>query len=262
MNKNDTRAPAVAGMFYPADPSELRTAVETHIRAGRKTKHAPRALIAPHAGYIYSGAIAGTAYAQLANCPKTIDRVVVLGPSHRVAFRGMALSSAKAFATPLGNVPVDQDLASHAGELGHVKVMDAAHQDEHGIEVQLPFLQVALSSFTFLPVVVGDATADEVAAVISATWGDQTLIVVSSDLSHYFDYETARRMDAATSLAIEGLRPQDIGFEQACGRLPIQGLLRTAKERALKAHTLDLRNSGDTAGGRAEVVGYGAYVID
>jgi MEMO1 family protein len=258
----DVRPAAVAGMFYPDRAAELRDMVHEFLGHAKDLGRKPKALIAPHAGYVYSGPIAASAYAQIAAARDSISRVVILGPSHRVAFRGIAASSAKYFATPLGNIPVDTELLKAALEVPGVKVFDAAHAEEHGIEVHLPFLQQVLDHFSILPLVVGDAAAEEVCAVIERVWGgSETLIVISSDLSHYKDYKTARHMDEATSRAIEDLRPQDIDFDQACGRLPIQGLLLAARSHGLAAQTIDLRSSGDTAGPRDQVVGYGAYVL-
>ena len=260
------REPAVAGFFYPDDADALREEVRACLAAGRRrlrdTQEAPKALIVPHAGYVYSGPIAGTAYAAIAPIAERIERVVLLGPSHRVAFRGLALSSADAFRTPLGDVPLDGAGAAALAELRQVDVYDAAHAEEHSLEVQLPFLQVALGRFVLLPIVAGDATPAEVAEVIEASWGGpETLLVVSSDLSHYYDYATAASLDRATSAAIEALHPDGVGEESACGRVPVRGLLVAAAKHALAARTLDLRSSGDTAGPRDRVVGYGAYAF-
>lgn len=258
------RAPAVAGTFYPADPKQLRTMVDGFLAAVRSTDGVrPKALIAPHAGYIYSGPVAASAYARLKPWRDQITRVVLLGPSHRVGFEGLALSSADYYNTPLGRVPLDRDAGRLLVGLPQVRVHDAAHAQEHSLEVHLPFLQELLNDFTLVPLVVGDATAVEVGEVLERLWdGPETLIVISSDLSHYHDYATARRLDRATSRAIETLRYEDIGYEDACGRNPVSGLLYVARRRGLHARTLDLRNSGDTAGPRDRVVGYGAYVIE
>lgn len=256
------RPPAVAGTFYPSDTTELEAQVAGYLAAVEPEGPAPKALIAPHAGYIYSGPVAASAYARLAAGRETIERVVLLGPAHRVPFRGIAASSATAFATPMGSVPVDVEAVQSIRGLPRLVVLDEAHRLEHSLEVQLPFLQRVMGDFSVVPLVVGDATAEEVAEVLEALWGGpDTAIVISSDLSHYHDYETARRLDAATSRAIEELRPDDIGPDQACGRLPIKGLLRVARAHGLKATTVDLRNSGDTAGPRGDVVGYGAWVF-
>jgi AmmeMemoRadiSam system protein B len=258
----DIRPSAVAGMFYPDDAAELRNMVHTFLQDAKQYGKTPKAIIAPHAGYVYSGPIAATAYAQLAAARDLVRRVVLLGPSHRVPFRGIAMSSAKYFATPLGNVPIDAELSEAARSVPQVIILDAAHAEEHGLEVHLPFLQQVFGRFSILPLVVGDATPEEVCALLEKVWGGpETLFVVSSDLSHYQDYESAKRMDATTSRAIEALRSQDIGADQACGRVPIQGLLLCAKTHGLKASTIDLRSSGDTSGPRDQVVGYGAYVF-
>jgi AmmeMemoRadiSam system protein B len=257
------RAPAVAGSFYPGTRRELEEAVRGYLEAAPRTNEPPpKALIVPHAGYVYSGPIAASAYARVAGLRSQVSRVVLLGPAHRVAVAGLAAPAATAFATPLGPVPLDSDALRQAAALPQVQVEEAAHIPEHSLEVHLPFLQRTLSDFRLVPLLVGDATPDEVAEVLDLLWGgDETLIVVSSDLSHYYDYETARRMDAATTLAIESLDPEAIGYEQACGRIPVQGLLVTARKRGLRVRSIDVRNSGDTAGSRDAVVGYGAYVV-
>jgi MEMO1 family protein len=258
------RPPGVAGRFYPADPEELRSMVEGFLRNARPGGGpAPKAVIAPHAGYIYSGAIAAAAYAQLAPGRETIRRVVLIGPSHSVSFEGLAASGAEAFATPLGNVSVDTAAVRRIAALAQVELLDEAHACEHALEVHLPFLQVVLADFRIVPLLVCDAGDEEVAEVMEALWGgEETCFIVSSDLSHYYDYTRARELDQATAEAIEQLRPQDIGVEQACGRVPIRGLLRAARHHELRVRTVDLRNSGDTAGPRAEVVGYGAWVFE
>ncbi len=257
------RPPAVAGPFYPAEKDALDAAVEGYLAAARAEGPPPKALIAPHAGFVYSGAIAASAYARLAAARDTIDRVVLLGPAHRVPFRGIAATRATAYATPLGPVPIDVDAVRRALELRQVILLDEAHRLEHSLEVQLPFFQQLLDNFSLVPLVVGDASTGDVAEVIETLWGGpETLIVISSDLSHYLDYDSARRLDADTCRAIEELRPDDIGPQQACGRLPIKGLLSVARARGMGVTTLDLRNSGDTAGPRDRVVGYGAWAID
>jgi AmmeMemoRadiSam system protein B len=257
------RPAAVAGRFYPADPLELRRVIEGFLREVRAAEaRAPKAVIAPHAGYIYSGPIAASAYARFIPARDAIKRVVLLGPSHYVAFRGLATTSAEAWGTPLGEVPVDRDTVRQVSALPQVSIMEEAHALEHSLEVHLPFLQVVLGEFKIVPLVVGEAEDEQVARVIETLWGgDETRFVISSDLSHYYDYTTARDLDAATARAIEQLKPQDIGHEQACGRMPICGLLRAAQAHGLRAETVDLRNSGDTAGPRSEVVGYGAWAF-
>ncbi|RCX32222.1 AmmeMemoRadiSam system protein B [Thioalbus denitrificans] len=257
------RQPAVANLFYPGDPQELKRMVDGYLAEASAESPPPKALIAPHAGYIYSGPIAATAYATLAPVRETITRVVLMGPSHRVPLYGLAVSSAERFETPLGSIPLDREAIDRALTLPQVKVMDEAHALEHSLEVHLPFLQEVLSAFSLAPFVVGDATPREVAEVLELLWGGpETLIVISSDLSHYHDYSTARELDAATSAAIEALHPEEISHGQACGRNPVNGLLVLARKHHLKARTLDLRNSGDTAGPRDQVVGYGAYVFN
>lgn len=256
------RQPAVAGMFYPADKIELHNTVVMMLDQAQVDHPPPKALIVPHAGYVYSGPVAASGYALLAPVRQTIRRVVLLGPAHRVPFIGLATPAATRFATPLGEVPVDAAGVATALALPQCRQLDAAHALEHSLEVHLPFLQETLERFAIVPLVVGDAEAREVGEVIDALWGgDETLIVVSSDLSHYHNYATAKAMDGATSHAIEGLAPEQIDVEHACGRNPLVGLLYVARQRGLRATTLDLRNSGDTAGGRDRVVGYGAYAF-
>ncbi len=257
------RPPAVAGMFYPADRDELRVTVRQFLAGAQEARGAaPKAIIVPHAGYVYSGPVAASAYAWLAPVRDSIRRVVLLGPSHRVGFRGLAASQAEYFQTPLGELPVDTACIEKLTRLPQVRYLDDAHAQEHSLEVQLPFLQAVLSDFSLVPLVVGEARADEVCEVLEAAWGGpETLIVVSSDLSHYHDYDTARRLDSATSQAIESLQPERIHFEDACGRNPVNGLLLAARHHDLRVTTVDLRNSGDTAGPRDQVVGYGAYVF-
>jgi MEMO1 family protein len=258
------RPPAVAGQFYPGDAVELRRMIEVFLR---EVKHpgaaAPKAIIAPHAGYSYSGPIAASAYARFASARENIKRVVLIGPSHRVPFNGLATTSVGTWATPLGAIPVDTAAIQQIRLLRQVCVLDQAHAAEHSLEVHLPFLQVVLADFKIVPLVFGNTSDEEVAEVIEALWGgNETRFVISSDLSHYHDYAAARELDAATAVAIEKLKPQDISEEQACGRVPICGLLRAAKRHGLHARTIDLRNSGDTAGPRSEVVGYGAWVFE
>lgn len=259
-----SRPTAVAGSFYPANRSLLEIMVQDFLsQVSAAGGGLPKAIIAPHAGYIYSGPIAASVYAQLRQGRGRIERVVLLGPSHRVAFRGAALSGAESFATPLGDIPLDRVACSTLpATLPFVLESDQAHAQEHSLEVHLPFLQAVLGGFTLLPIVVGSAAPQEVAQLLDRLWGgDETLIVVSSDLSHYHPYAIAQSMDRATSNAIEALNPGAIHPEGACGRIPISGLLLAAQKRGLKAQTLDLRNSGDTAGSKDRVVGYGAYAF-
>jgi AmmeMemoRadiSam system protein B len=259
----DVRRPAVAGTFYPADPAALRLAVDrlladAEVPAGTAAD-APKALIVPHAGYVYSGPIAAAAYARLRPIAAAIRRVVLLGPAHRVAIPGLALPGVRQFATPLGIVAVDADAAAIARRLPYVHESPLAHADEHSLEVQLPFLQRTLSEFTLVPFVVGDATPAMVADVLDVLWGGpETLIVVSSDLSHYRPYRDAQGIDRTTAERILALA-SGLDHEQACGATPINGLLLSARRRGLRAELLDLRNSGDTAGDRGRVVGYAAF---
>jgi AmmeMemoRadiSam system protein B len=258
-----TRPPAVAGSFYPADRAELermlgRYLSQVEVPGGA----APKAVIAPHAGYVYSGPVAASAYARLAPARGRVSRVVLLGPSHRVALRGLAAPDATAFATPLGEIPLDVPALERVLGLPQVRVLHAAHEQEHSLEVHLPFLQVVLGTFSLVPLVAGDASAREVAEVLELLWGgEETLVVVSSDLSHYHDYATAKRLDAATTRAIEALEPEALDFDDACGRVPIRGLLEVAHARSLTPITLDVRSSGDTAGPRDQVVGYGSWAF-
>lgn len=257
------REPAVAGMFYPAPADELHRMIEEFLSRARSPEGPPpKAIIAPHAGYVYSGPVAASAYRALRNVRSLIKRVILLGPSHRVGFTGLAASSADLFRTPLGDIPVDRAAIESISTLPQVHPLDEAHLMEHSLEVHLPFLQEVLEDFRLVPLVVGEASKDEVAEVLEALWGGaETLIVVSSDLSHYNDYAAARRMDRATSDAIEALRPEDISYGDACGRNPVNGLLEVARRKGLHVDTVDLRNSGDTAGPRDSVVGYGAYLF-
>jgi MEMO1 family protein len=256
------RQPAVAGMFYPGDAQELHQQVQELLGAAHAEGPPPKALIVPHAGYVYSGPVAASAYAHLLPLRDRIRRVVLLGPAHRVAFRGLAASSATEFRTPLGGIPLDTAALPRLLELPQMQMLDTAHAQEHSLEVQLPFLQETLGDFRLLPLVVGDASYMDVAEVLELVWGGpETLILISSDLSHYHDYTTAQRMDRATSEAIVTLRPERIDYDHACGRTPVGGLLLAARKHGLHATLLDLRNSGDTAGPRDQVVGYGAYAL-
>ena len=253
---------AVAGLFYPDDASQLDHDIDTYLQAARpRGDSPPHALIAPHAGYRYSGPIAGNAYAQLEPWAEAIHRVVVLAPSHRVAFRGIAVSSATAFATPLGEIDVDPEAVAAIARLPGVGLLDAAFAEEHALEVQLPFLQRVLGRFTLVPLVVGDAPAEDVARVLERLQDEHTLIVVSSDLSHYHAYAECQRRDRATSESIAALADDRVGPEDACGAYPLRGLLTLARRHGWRVETLDVRNSGDTAGDRQRVVGYGAYAF-
>jgi len=256
------RPAAVAGLFYPADAAQLHKDIQSMLSVAEQSESAPKALIVPHAGYIFSGPVAASAFAQLKNHRHTIKRVIVLGPCHRVPLRGLATSSADYFETPLGSIRIDHEAINRIISLPQVEEFDLTHQQEHSLEVQLPFLQEVLDDFSLVPLVVGDTSAEEVSEVIEKIWGgDETLIVISSDLSHYHDYNTARSMDNETCQAIEEMNPAAIHYDQACGRNPVTGLLLAAKKHGLHVTTLDLRNSGDTAGDKSSVVGYGAWAL-
>jgi AmmeMemoRadiSam system protein B len=256
------RPAAVAGAFYPHDAGELAAAVAGCLpKAPRAGTPGAKAIIAPHAGLIYSGPVAGNVYAQLASRAGSIRRVVLAGPAHRVYVPGVAVPTAHAFATPLGTVAVDRAAIDAIRALPFVAASDRAHALEHSLEVHLPFLQSVLGEFTLVPLLVGDAAPGHVAALLGRLWGGpETLIVVSSDLSHYLPYQAARARDGGTARAIVGL-DATLEPEDACGCAPINGLLRLARDRGLEARLVDLRNSGDTAGGRDQVVGYGAFAF-
>jgi MEMO1 family protein len=265
------RPAAVAGHFYPAQEGLLRTMVEHMLSAAEAEAEAeadqsgprpiPKALIVPHAGYVYSGPIAASAYARLRQARPAVQRVVLLGPAHRVGFYGIAAPDCAWFETPLGRVPLDEQALEKVCALPGVFRFDAAHATEHTLEVQLPFLQCALKDgFVLVPLVVGSVPSGDVARLLSLLWGGpETLVVVSSDLSHHLDYHRAREVDGRTSRAIESLNDEGITPGLACGRIPVQGLLQTAREHGLSGRCLDLRSSGDTAGPRERVVGYGAF---
>ena len=257
------RPAAVAGMFYSADPNQLQSDVAHYLQlANSSSDFTPKAIVAPHAGYIYSGPIAASAYKLLQPARHLIKQVILLGPSHRVAFRGIATPKADYFSTPLGNIKINRSLCRQLETLNFVHENAAAHAQEHSLEVQLPFLQSILDDFKLTPLVVGDCDAEDVAMLLDSIWGKgDTLVVISSDLSHYHNYPTAKQLDQKTSLAIENCQPENISYEDACGRTPLNGLLTLAKQKHLSIETVDLRNSGDTAGDKDRVVGYGAYVV-
>lgn len=254
------RKPNVAGQFYPEATKSLSAIINKFLSEGHlEINTQPKAIIAPHAGYIYSGPIAATVYATLSKFRSTIKNIVLLGPAHRMYFSGIAATEVDFFETPLGLVQVSHD-TDKILSLPVVHINEAAYNMEHSLEVQLPFLQAVLEKFTVIPLIVGDVHFNAVAQVLEKLWGgDETLIVVSSDLSHYLNYDAAQKLDKLTSNAIVNLEPENIKNDQACGRVAIQGLLKVAGQRHLTANVLDLRNSGDTAGSKDSVVGYGAY---
>jgi len=263
---NQIREPAVAGLFYPADKQLLKDDIQQYLNqvpVGLKTStNAVKVIVVPHAGYVYSGPIAASAYKQIIPIRDKINRVVLLGPSHRVAFNGLAVPESNIFNTPLGDIQIDHEGIQRLTDLPQVIASDQAHREEHSLEVQLPFLQEILSEFSLIPLVVGEANRYEVAEVINRLWGDEhTLIIISTDLSHYHNYNEAKRLDRLTSDAIQNLKPDLIGYEDACGRNGLKGMMTVAEEKNLSVDILDLRNSGDTAGDKNRVVGYGAYAF-
>ena len=253
------RQPAVAGAFYDGNTQTLAAHIDSMLgdAAASTAEHiSPKAIIVPHAGYIYSGPVAAYAYHQLINIRDNVKRVILLGPVHRVPVRGLALPGSEAFATPLGEIPIDLDAAASIQSLPQVIVSPEAHMPEHSLEVQLPFLQTVLDDFKLLPLAVGDATPGEVAEVINTLWGGpETLIVISSDLSHFLPYDVAKMTDSETVHKILNMQ-SDLNHEQACGGTPVNGLLLAARQHNLHPKLLDLRNSGDTAGDKDRVVGY------
>jgi len=258
------RMPAVAGQFYTDNAEVLSDQIRQFLlQAPAESASAPKAIIAPHAGYIYSGPVAASAYKTLEPVRDKISRVIIMSPAHRYGFRGIAWSAADYFRTPLGDLKVDQDAIKKLDQLSFVANTEQAFEGEHALEVHLPFLQSVLNDFEIVPFIVGMATPEQVAEVLETLWGDEeTLIVISSDLSHFHDYQTARQRDHKTSQLIEALDYQHIHGEDACGVYPMSGLLLAAKRKNLHATLLDLRNSGDTAGSHDSVVGYGAYIIN
>ncbi len=256
------RTPAVAGQFYSGNAEELSVTVATLLGEAQDSElPAPKALIVPHAGYVYSGPVAASAYAPLKRHSNQYERVVLAGPSHRTPVRGVALSNADFYRMPMGDVQLERPTIDEF-DIADVRFFDKAHEYEHSLEVHLPFLQAVLGEFLLVPVVVGDARPELVMQVLEALWGGpETLIVISSDLSHYLKYDDARTIDARTSAAIERLDPSEISHDMACGATPVSGLLLAARHHGLKVSTLDLRNSGDTAGNGDFVVGYGAWAF-
>ncbi len=265
MSQSTIRPAAVAGTFYPAAAETLRRVVYGFLEEARQRLPAravpPKAVIAPHAGYVYSGAIAASAYARIAALRGKVTRVVLIGPCHRVAVRGLALPEAQAFDTPLGRVEVDAEACARVSRLPGVVTSAAAHAQDHALEVQLPFLQQALGRFTLVPLLAGAARPEDVARVLEELWGGaETLVVISSDLSHYLPYEAAVREDRSTLdavLALDGA----IDHEHACGATAVNALIQVARRKGLSAELLDLRNSGDTAGDKSRVVGYASVAF-
>jgi len=262
MPNTDIRLPGVAGMFYPDDPIALGAQVMHYLNGAEADRTDAKAIIAPHAGYAYSGAIAGTAYAAIRHLAGSVRRIILVGPAHRYGFAGIAVPSAQALSTPLGLVPVDRAALASVIDGRDVRVLDRAFDGEHGLEVHLPFIQCVFDSVTVVPLLVGDAAPALVVRTFAKLWGGQeTLFVISSDLSHFHDYATAQKLDLGTSQRIEAIQAKDLNGRAACGYLPISGLLGQAATLDLRSTTIDLRNSGDTAGPRNRVVGYGAYTF-
>lgn len=264
---NNIRPPAIAGTFYPSNPEELRATVEYFLGKADKifgsAHNVPKAIIVPHAGYIYSGLTAAAAYNRLHLGRETIKRVIILGPCHRIGINGIALPSTETFQTPLGNIPLDKDAIARIKDLEYVKIFNETHEEDHSIEVHLPFLQKVLAEFKLLPLIVGDTETKKVAKVLEILWGGpETLIIISSDLSHYLNYNEAKILDSQTSNAIEQMDLHALSHDQACGRHSIKGLLMLAKSKGLSVTKADIRNSGDTAGNKDRVVGYGSWYFD
>jgi len=257
-----TRAPAVAGMFYPADSNVLQTQVNEFIHEKPyASTTVPKAIIVPHAGTIYSGSIAAAAYRTLLPYRHVIRKVILLGPAHRVYLNGLALPTVDQFQTPLGEINLDtKTIKSLVTEFSQISFSDRAHAEEHSLEVQLPFLQEILASFRLIPFVVGETSQQQVAEVIDQLWGgEECLIIISTDLSHFHNYSEALKLDHLTATLIESFQGEHLEDGSACGRFPLRGLLQIAQQRNMSIQRLDLRNSGDTAGGKDQVVGYGSW---
>ena len=256
------RAPSAAGIFYPEEPADLRHVVKSFLENADVCGPYPKAMVIPHAGYRCSGPVAACGYRLLDPIRDSVKRVVLLGPSHHDRFYGLAASSADEFATPLGNVAVDMDAVDIALRLPQVHLRDKAHADEHSLEVQLPFLQLTLHDFELVPLVIGKATDNEVAETIDLFWDDtETLIIVSSDLSHHDSYSTAKQIDSKSAQLVERCQYRQLTAELACGYLGIRGLLMVARERSMHVKTIDLHNSVDMAGPMDRVVGYGSFIV-
>lgn len=255
------RKEAVAGTFYPEGTIELETLITTLLHEKDLPDiPPPKAIIVPHAGYVFSGSIAASAYRKIKSFSSLIKKVVILGPSHRVSFNGIALSSDEQWATPLGNVEVDQETCCELKTIDFINYNDAAHKEEHSIEVQLPFLQKTLNDFTIIPLLSCQTSLKEAVYTLEKVWGDEeTLIIISSDLSHFLNYDDCRKKDHETVNAIENFDYDKLKNDDACGLIPISALLAVAKQKKMKMETLDVRCSGDTAGRRDSVVGYASF---
>ncbi|OUS31119.1 AmmeMemoRadiSam system protein B [Gammaproteobacteria bacterium 45_16_T64] len=257
----DIRSAAVSGMFYPSNPVELKGAVTRFLKASRDRELVPKVLVVPHAGYIYSGQVAAEAYKLLEKSDDKIERVILLGPCHRVPVVGVAIPSVSAFSTPLGDIPLDLKLIERINRLSFVEASDEAHELEHSLEVHLPFLQEVIGKFSLVPLVVGECSAVDVAKVLDVVWGEaETLIVISTDLSHFLSYNQAMKMDSDTAIKIMALE-SSLSGDEACGCRPLNGMLYYAKKMGLHIEQLALRNSGDTSGDKQRVVGYGSFAL-
>jgi hypothetical protein len=265
--KNTIRRPAVAGTFYPKNPDELKATVRHYLNEADKyfelAQRAPKAIIAPHAGYKYSGLTAAAVYNRLYPARKIIKRIIILGPCHRVAINGVALPSAKIFQTPIGDISVDTKTTDSIRNLDYVNIFNPTHIDDHSIETHLPFLQTVIKEFKIVPLIIGEVSADKIAGLLEILWGGpETLILISSDLSHYLEYTQAKITDNQTCKVIEQMNYKALEKNQACGRHSINGLLMLAKRKGLSVTTADIRNSGDTAGRKDSVVGYGSWYFE
>lgn len=265
------RPPAVAGTFYPADADLLRSEIDglidaaLHSGIAQQETATPKAIIVPHAGLMFSGSLAALGFATVRALKDTIKRIVIIGPAHRMAFQGIALARADQFATPLGNMRCDLPALQKALALPHVQMLDDAHTLEHGLEIELPFIQRLFgeqSDIGIVPLLVSRCSPRQVHEVIEKLWGGpETLIVISSDLSHFHDYDTAKKMDNRTRAMIENFDAENIDTNDACGALPVAGMLMAARNRGMKIKTLGMRNSGDVTGDKSRVVGYGAWAV-
>jgi AmmeMemoRadiSam system protein B len=260
------RPAAVAGLFYPDNPRQLTADIDQFLTDASsqipKLAQQPKALIVPHAGFVYSGSTAAKAYAALSPFADAIQRVVLIGPAHRVWVDGIAMMDVEAFRTPLGDISIDQAGQQQLSRLHYVHFFDQAHWQEHCLEVQLPFLQKVLNDFSLLPLLVGEASPEQVATALATFWDDpRSLLLISSDLSHFLSYQQAQQVDRKTCQAIEAMDISAIHNDQACGNRAVKGLLTLAKEKQMEVITLGLCNSGDTAGDHSRVVGYGSWAF-
>ncbi len=254
------RLSAVAGYFYPSNKEVLIKEIQNFLeKATQYSNQKPYALIVPHAGYIYSGSVASLGYKSLIPYKEEYKKILILGPSHFVSLHGLAYPAFEYFETPLGKLQLDQNLIESLREFDFILENSPSHSQEHSIEVQLPFIQFIFGNIPIVPLTFGKIRPEKINILLRKIWNPEILVIVSSDLSHYYSYEDAKKLDKKTSQAIENLDPDSIGYEQACGRVGIQGLLLFAKEKNWKAKLLDLRNSGDTAGSKDRVVGYGVW---